>query len=114
MDETNYFNGRAAQLNIKNRLLTGFWSIRDIDATIENNCILNFKTDGKHNTYSTLQKKGNVNNITTGLHLFQRGEYYKIGLLTMFTTFDKSITGQDVLYKKYQYTGRNCINLSVD
>ena len=113
-DEVNFFNGVAIQTQHKKRLLTMFFSFRNIDSNIENNEITGFRKDGKHNTVSSLSKRDNVNNIVSGIHYQLKGINYKIGLLTMLTTFDKRYAGQDVVYKKYQYKGRECFNSSID
>lgn len=89
--ESDYFRGAAATVRWGRALLSGFYSFRELDATVDKGFITSLKTDGYHRTPLEISKKNNVNNHLTGINLSYSTPRFRLGLTTVYTVFNKPL-----------------------
>lgn len=91
-EENRHFRGAAVSIKFNSSLVTGFYSLNTISATLnDENNISNFYQIGYYRTETEQEKKNNlketVYGITYGLKI---SEYFNLGMLHYQTKYDKS------------------------
>lgn len=89
--ERDYFRGAAATLRWGRVKLTGFYSYRTLDATLDGQSITSLKTDGYHRTPLEISKKNNTRNHLTGANLSYDTPSFHLGLTGVYTVFDRPL-----------------------
>lgn len=88
-DEYNYLQGIASEFRFKRFLLTGFYSCRRLDATVQNGLITSLKKDGLHRTELDFRKREKVVMQTFGGHVGYVSGRLQLGLTGVYNCFNK-------------------------
>lgn len=113
--ETDYFQGLAAAIQWGRMEISGFYSYRNIDATLyQDSLISSLKTDGYHRTKLEISKRYNTVNQLIGSHLAWKAKGFHIGFTTLWTVFNRSFRTPASDYQRYNPQGNEFGNLSVD
>lgn len=113
--EYNAFQGAASTLRFGKMEVTGFFSHRKQDATLDNNLfITSLKTDGLHRTPLEYSKRGNVSNTLFGSNLTYHHKAFHSGLTAVYNVFNRQLKPADVAYKRYYPRGREFFAMSAD
>lgn len=89
--ESDYFRGAAATLRWGRVGLTGLYSYRTPDATLDGPSITSLKTDGYHRTPLEMSKKHNTRNHLIGTNLSYDTPSFHLGLTAVYTVFDRPL-----------------------
>ena len=112
----NYLQGIAATVRMADRWrLTAFASYRPQDATLnEDGTARTLLHDGYHRTKTELNKKNNTHETDFGGSIGYRQSTFHVNLNMVYSHFNRQLTPQQVLYKRYAATGSDFTNISVD
>lgn len=105
-NESDYFRGIAATYRFGKFDISGFYSFREMDATVDNEFITSLKTDGYHRTMLEMSKKNNVYNHLIGSNLTFSTPFMHLGLTGVYTVFNKSLKPVRE-YQKYNPQGNH-------
>lgn len=113
----SYMQGAAATVELTKGLeLTGFFSYRGIDATLnDDGTIATIVTSGYHRTPTEMRKKNNAHQTATGGNLHWKRGGFHIGMTGLYARLDRELkprTGQK--YRQYYPRGTNFWNASID
>ncbi|MGL4293999.1 MAG: hypothetical protein ACRCSQ_10535 [Bacteroidales bacterium] len=114
VDEYNYHQGIAAEINAGRFSFIPFWSYRSLDARIAADTILSVKKDGLHNLLREKEKKNQADLILTGMHTSYRGAFYELGITGCYMTLDKHYSETPTLYNRFYFRGKKNFNLSAN
>ena len=114
-NETDFFRGVATTVSLGRVDVSAFYSNRNADATVSDQTITSFKTDGLHRTPGDLDKKGNIRIETAGANL----RYSSTGVLIGMTALTYNFGGLEVMptpmpYNRFYFRGKNNANGSID
>lgn len=115
--QANYMQGAAATVTLTKGLeLTGFFSYRGIDATLnEDGTIATIQKSGYHRTKAEMVRKNNAHETATGGNLHWQGGGFHVGVTGVYAHLDRELcpnTKQE--YRRYYPAGSNFWNASVD
>ena len=114
-NENDFFRGLASTVSIGKIDISAFYSNRHTDATVSEQTITSFKTDGLHRTVGDVDKKGNIRIQTAGGNI----RYASPNLLIGFTALTYSFGGLSVEptpqpYNRYYFRGESNTNAGFD
>ncbi|WP_442570163.1 helix-hairpin-helix domain-containing protein [Hoylesella enoeca] len=116
--EANYMQGAAATIGLwKGLELTGFASLRKIDATLsrDSTSIVTLLHTGYHRTPSEMARKHNAEERSIGGNIRYSGGGFHIGATGVFMQFSKPLTPKtEQLYRRYAPAGRHFWNAGID
>lgn len=112
-NEQDYLRGLAVAWQKGGWGLAAFYSFRRQDATLKHGFITALKTDGLHRTRSEMEKKHDVHNQLTGIHLSYDAVRWHIGLTGVYTVFDKVLKPQ-FYYQQHDPRGRQFAAVGAD
>ena len=115
--QANYLQGAAATVNAgKNLQLTGFLSLRDIDATLnDDGSMATIVTSGYHRTQSEMDKKNNASQFTGGMNMQYSATHYYLGATAAYTSFNRDLhPNTATLYRRYYAYGRDFWNIGAN
>jgi hypothetical protein len=114
-NETDYFRGAASTVTFKNVDISAFYSYRKADATIENETIKSFKTDGIHRTAGDLEKKNDISIQTIGGNVRYISPHVLLGITALTYSFGGlSVEPDPYPYNKFYFRGKQNVNASLD
>ena len=113
----NYLQGVAATTALTRYLdLTTFLSYRSIDASLtDSGTIKTILKTGYHRTIREMNSKDAATQFVAGSHLAWSSGAFRVGLLGVYTCFNKELTPNTSLYyHQYAPAGNSFWNMSVD
>ncbi len=109
-----YFRGAASEITSGIFSLSGFFSERQIDATIDSNTITSISSTGYHRTTTELARKDQAQSSVTGAHIaitpYLENAFLEIGATGYGLNYDKPVIGKDSL----SFSGQNHSMVSVE
>ncbi len=120
VNEYSFLRGAAASFELGKFTITGFYSTRDLDASVLEEDTLDLSEastvyeTGLHRTLTEISKKGNLNMQVYGGRLSFNTGRFSIGATAFKTTFDKSLQPNVAPYKLYDFRGDENTNASMD
>lgn len=112
--EYGYFSGGACDLGYKKWDLRLFYSLKDIDAKIENGFITSLPQTGFHRKTSELETKNTAEIKTMGGNINYNGSNVRIGLTFYTKNFSHPYTPSLRLDNQFSYTPSKSIHTSTD
>ncbi|MDH6534764.1 helix-hairpin-helix domain-containing protein [Parabacteroides sp. 52] len=114
-NETDFFRGAAATVNIDKVDISLFYSYRKMDAKVENDVFTSFKTDGIHRLVRDKEKRHTVPVQTFGGNIRYLSPDLCIGLTALTYSFGNyRIEPEDKPYNLFYFRGNKNINLGID
>lgn len=120
VQEDLFLRGGGACMQVGKFELTGFTSLKLIDANLQIDPILNreFATsiygNGLHRTENELRKKRALTETVYGTHLRFQQAKAQIGLTAVHRRLGVHLIPSEEIYKKFEGEGRNQFNLGID
>ncbi|HNW89087.1 MAG TPA: helix-hairpin-helix domain-containing protein [Bacteroidales bacterium] len=120
--ETGFMRGAGVTFGFKNFELTGFYSKRNIDGsingsdTMENTdyYISSITEDGLHNTQSKADKKHAINQQVYGGHLAYKTRSLNIGITAYGLHLDAELIKTPKPYNVFDFKGQDNFNIGID
>lgn len=123
--DANYLRGCAATVDLGkeggvNKFdFTAFYSIRDIDATLnDNGSVSTIITNGYHRTPAEMRKKHNTSHISYGGHLAWKYLGWHAGVTAVADWFNRDLSPNSdtpsTLYRRYYPKGNSFWNVGAD
>ena len=114
-NETDFFQGAAAELQWKSMNLQVFHSLRKRDGKVDSLSILSFKTDGLHRLQRERDQQRTIKMQTVGAHLRYKALWGGLGISGLHSSFN-GLTVDPPLkpYNRYYFRGKQQTNVSVD
>lgn len=114
-NETDFFRGIAATIQLKDIELSLFYSYRKMDAKIENGVFTSIKTDGLHQVVREREKRRTLPMQTIGGNIRFARPNFHIGLSALSYSFGNNWMQPDPKpYNLYYFSGSRNINASID
>ena len=114
-DEYNYFRGIASTVKlIKGVLLSGFYSYRCMDGTMEENEITTIYKTGLHRNEKEADKKNVFSLQLTGGNISYVNNRLKLGLTGIYYVFNHPFEPELREYAKYNLHGNRFYNVGLD
>ena len=125
VNENLFFRGAGAAINIRDNLqCTFFASYRKLDASIVtpdtleiNRELSNFTSlqfSGFHRTVGELEKRNQLNQLTTGLQIQYKFPAGKIAFNSLYNQFDKNLDRNLQPYNQFLFSGAQLWNNSIN
>lgn len=112
--ESGFINGVGLSRGKGPWTITASLSMTPMDATMKNDTISSFKTDGYHRTELEISKKENVNELLGAIHMDYRSDGIILGTTVAASIFDHYKSKGTKEYMKYRASGTKFFNASVD
>jgi hypothetical protein len=113
--ETGFMRGAASTITIKQFSLTGFISASPLDARKDSaNQIKSLVTDGLHRDSLEMSRRHNTLLISYGGRVAWNFDVSSIGLNFIKGSYSHPFAIPTLLYKKYDLTGKDFQNISID
>jgi hypothetical protein len=120
--ESGFMRGAGFTLGYRNFELTGFYSYKNIDAsvsgsdTMENTdyIITSITEDGLHNTQSKADKKNTMNEQVFGGHLAYKTRALNIGVTAYGLHLGAPLMKVQQPYNIFEFSGQNNFNIGID
>lgn len=122
--EALFFRGVGATFApVKHLELTTFVSYRQRDAnvtvldTADITRVLEVSSEletGFHRTPSELADRNQLKELTTGANLKWRGQYFRFGANTVYTSLSSPLVREAAPYNRFYFAGQNLFNGSID
>ncbi|MCK9613755.1 MAG: helix-hairpin-helix domain-containing protein [Bacteroidales bacterium] len=120
--ESGFMRGTGFTLGYKGFELTGFYSIKNMDATLSANdttentdyIITSLSEDGLHNTPNRAEKKGALNEQLFGGHLAYKTKALNVGITAYGIHLNMPISTEQKPYKIFDFNGQNNFNMGID
>ncbi|MFA5575104.1 MAG: helix-hairpin-helix domain-containing protein [Brumimicrobium sp.] len=122
-DEARFMRGAGVEIGISDFSLTTFVSYKGLDGTVEFSDTLedeearlasSINMSGYHRTTSELNRKNSINEFIYGANLKYETRNLQIGVSAIQQTYDLHIEREESLVNKYQFKGKELLNLSAD
>ena len=114
-NELNFFRGAAATLRWKDMEASFFYSYRHLDATIHDEYITSFKTDGLHRTEGDREKMHTAKTQTYGGNIRYSTPHLVVGATAVSYHFGNlSVEPEPAPYNRFYFRGRQNVNFSAD
>lgn len=111
-DEINYFRGFATNLQTSFWTITVLASIKKLDSRLNNDTVTSFSKTGLHRTKTEIERKNNVQDITSAFFLGYKRGCVQWGITSVYDHYDHIIWPIEKTYNKYYLRGRNAFSLS--
>lgn len=113
-DEYNYFRGAAAAYQLKDWVLSAFYSHRKLDAIVDNGLITSLKKDGMHRIIRDFEKRNEATNQLIGCNLTYTSHTFQLGVTSVYNFFNKMFIPEVKPYSVFYPRGKSFFNLGVD
>jgi hypothetical protein len=121
-DENIFMRGAAISVGTKNITTDFFFSSKKIDANLvasdtlseEEDVITSFQEGGYHRTYAELKGKHSLRTTIFGGKCKYQTNHIQLGVTAYTTSFDKTIEQSKELYKQFEFSGDQNLNLGFD
>ena len=91
-----------------------FFSHKKIDTNLEDSVFTSFQTSGLHRTENEIINKQNTTETLKGLRICYSDNNSKVGITSSHLNFSIPYQPRQQLYNKFQFTGSNLQNNSID
>ncbi len=113
VNENQFLRGAAASMSLGHFDFMAFASSKRIDANVNavdsldffDSNFSSFQLSGFHRTPGEMEDKNQLRQTIFGGELAFKGENYRIGLTSVYTTYDKPLSTDTVGYKKFKFSG---------
>ena len=112
-DEFRYMRGGAISLSFRPITLTLFTSFRQLDGRLEGDSLFSILTTGYHRLTLERQRKGNVNQTTTGTSVDIKIKAFTAGVSAVYAHYDHSFVRGDKPYQQYNMEGQDFLNVGL-
>ncbi|HOY33153.1 MAG TPA: helix-hairpin-helix domain-containing protein [Bacteroidales bacterium] len=120
--ESGFMRGAGFTLGIKNFELTGFYSYKNIDASVSGSdtmeytdyVITSITEDGLHNTLSKADKKKAISEQVFGGHLAYKTKALNIGVTAYGMHLGAPLMDMVKPYNTFEFRGQNNFNIGID
>ncbi|SKB42165.1 Helix-hairpin-helix motif-containing protein [Daejeonella lutea] len=114
VNESSFLRGTALTIGSKSLSITPFISYNRVDAVLTgSNAISSISISGLHRTPSELQNKNLISQLVYGANAQYLRQGLLFGLSGYRSHFSKPFGNSDILYKKYDFTGRSLTNVGL-
>jgi hypothetical protein len=122
-DEVRFMRGAAVELGIKNFSFTTWASYKGVDGSIEMLDTLDaeearlassINMSGYHRTTTELERKNSLMELIYGANVKYENRNLQIGITAVQHAYDTYYQRADRLVNKYQFAGKELLNLSAD
>lgn len=113
-DETNFFRGLALARQGRVWNAAAFFSLRKLDARLENDTVTSFSKTGFHRTQTELERKNNVRNLTTAMQLGYNKNRLKLAFTFAFDNYDHVVWPKEQPFNLYFMRGKSACAFSCD
>lgn len=113
-DETNSFRGLALARQGRVWNAAAFFSLRKLDARLENDTVTSFSKTGFHRTQTELERKNNVRNLTAAMQLGYNKNRLKLAFTFAFDNYDHVVWPKEQPYNLYFMRGKSACAFSCD
>ena len=113
-DETNFFRGLALARQGRVWNAAAFFSLRKLDARLENDTVTSFSKTGFHRTQTELERKNNVRNLTAAMQLGYNKNRLKLAFTFAFDNYDHVVWPKEQPYNLYFMRGKSACAFSCD
>lgn len=114
-NENDFFRGTAATVNLKNIDISLFYSLRKLDAKVEDHIFTSIKTDGYHRLERDREKMNNIKMQTIGGNIQYNTSNVCLGITALSYSFGKDkIMPEPKPYNIFYFRGDKNINASVN
>ncbi|MDR2145471.1 MAG: helix-hairpin-helix domain-containing protein, partial [Tannerella sp.] len=114
-NETDFFRGVASSVAFGNLDVSAFYSYRKADATVQNEAITSFKTDGMHRTVSDMDKRYNIDIQTFGGNVRYLNSNLSVGITALTYSFGNlPVEPEPQPYNLFYFRGKRNFNGSID
>lgn len=122
VNESRFLRGGAANFQNEKIDLTVFGSVKKIDANINSGDTLNgfdnsftsFQISGFHRTPGELEKKNTLRESIVGGEFALKGNNYRIGVSSVYTSYDQPLIIDTTGYKKYKFSGSQLLTTGLN
>lgn len=112
--ESGFYRGLAASYILSYKLRFTCWaSHHKLDATLSDDTVTSFKTDGLHRTLLELQKRRQVAETVVGGIAELTMNRWNVGINTLYTHYDKVVYPRIADYSRYYFRGKAAGGASV-
>lgn len=113
--ESGFMRGVASSFRWKRNWETMvFLSYDKVDATLRNDTVTSFKTDGLHRNFNEIDKRRTVGQFVAGTRTSFRQSHWQVGANGYYAHYDKMIYPTPKAYNKYYLRGQNVGGISLD
>ncbi|WP_417265863.1 hypothetical protein [Brumimicrobium sp.] len=122
-DEVRFMRGAGVELGIKDFSLTTWASYKGVDGSVEMLDTLDseearmassINMTGYHRTTSELERKNSLMELIYGANFKYEIRGFQIGITAVQQAYDAHYQRSDQLMNKYQFAGKELLNLSAD
>ncbi|HLV42865.1 MAG TPA: helix-hairpin-helix domain-containing protein [Brumimicrobium sp.] len=122
-DEVRFMRGAGVELGIKNISLTTWASYKGVDGSVEMldtidseeaRMASSINMTGYHRTTSELERKNSLMELIYGANVKYETRSFQIGISAVQHAYDAFYQRSDQLMNKYQFAGKELLNLSAD
>lgn len=123
VNENQFLRGVGFQIGIGEKIdFTGFASYKRIDANINevdstdlfDNSFSAFQISGYHRTVKEMADKGAIGELVTGGEVAFKGKDFKIGLSSVYTTYDTPLNASLQPYTQYKFNAQQLLTSGVN
>ncbi|UKN01420.1 helix-hairpin-helix domain-containing protein [Paracrocinitomix mangrovi] len=123
VNENQFLRGVGVNLDLGEKLdFTAFASYKRIDANINavdstdifDNSFSSFQTSGYHRTVNEMDDKGQVGEFITGGEFAYRGKRFRIGVSSVFSSYDQPLNANLQPYNLYKFNGQQLLTSGIN
>ncbi|MFT5824063.1 MAG: hypothetical protein ACI8ZM_005329 [Crocinitomix sp.] len=122
VNESRYLRGGAVNFQNEKIDLTVFGSRKKLDANIDvadtlngfDNSFTSFQISGFHRTPSEIEKKNTLRESIVGGEFALKGNSYRIGVSSVYTSYDQPLIIDTTGYKKYKFSGSQLLTTGLN
>ncbi len=122
VNESRFLRGGAVNFQNEKIDLTVFGSVKKLDANINSGDTLNgfdnsftsFQISGFHRTPGELEKKNTLRESIVGGEFALKGNNYRIGVSSVYTSYDQPLIIDTSGYKKYKFSGSQLLTTGLN
>lgn len=110
-NEYSFFRGISAAVGFSKFFeLTGFWSNRSFDASINNGELGSINETGYHRTPNEIANRNSVRNLMYGLNISYTNKLLQLGGTFYKSKYDRSFNNGSQVYRRFHFSGQDLIN----
>ncbi|MGL5318558.1 MAG: ComEA family DNA-binding protein [Bacteroidales bacterium] len=113
--ESGFLRGAAVHLKKSDLNVLLYASFNSIDASVSDSVITSVSQSGKHNTRSSLERRGNESVTSFGGHMNYKYRQFELGMSGVVNTFSKPVSVKsETLANRFYFRGNENIAFSVN
>lgn len=123
VNETNFLRGAGFSIGAGNFGFTGFVSYKSLDANLNQSDTLDavfadgfssFVVSGYHRTPAEIADKNKVHEFITGGEFSFHGENYRVGLASVYTSYDIPLNASLKPYSQYKFNAQSLLTTGIN